>query len=328
MTVATPRLATSYLLIGMAPIVVGIVGVTETHDIAPAAVRHVAWAGYIAPIRPSPFAPLLVAASDDPENRRRSSARLFEDGRELRSAHALRAGIAAVGKGRFSHWTTGLHLSSSDNSDPRTNGRVYRLETVARMPAPLLLAWLLTVVLGAALWRHRSRGREPAARSLAYLQPVFLVGLSLVAVGLMIAGPGAVRFWALASWLTVGFVAALCAATAASRVSIREWGSAVAAVPGMLVSTWNAAGTTAASFERRAFEHRGWRRYVARGGGLALAAAVFVATLAIVWPEWILLRAYGGGGLPILVAAGALWLAHTWRGWLGISLGLAVTVGL
>lgn len=53
---------------------------------------------------------------------------LFEDGRPLGPAHSLHAAIREQGGGRYSHWTReGLYFSTSDNSDPRTNGRTYEV---------------------------------------------------------------------------------------------------------------------------------------------------------------------------------------------------------
>jgi hypothetical protein len=58
-----------------------------------------------------------------------STLRLFEDGKELAPAHSLHALIRTEGKGRWSHWgkpgNRMVLFSSSDNSDPRTNGRRY-----------------------------------------------------------------------------------------------------------------------------------------------------------------------------------------------------------
>jgi hypothetical protein len=56
-----------------------------------------------------------------------SSLEVQEDGRALSPAHALHADIAEKGVGRYSHWNGYLIFSTSDNSDPRSNGRVYRL---------------------------------------------------------------------------------------------------------------------------------------------------------------------------------------------------------
>ena len=56
-----------------------------------------------------------------------SCLRLFEDDMELGPTHAIHDDIQSKGRGRFSHWGRSLFFSSSDESDPRTNGRTYRL---------------------------------------------------------------------------------------------------------------------------------------------------------------------------------------------------------
>lgn len=64
-----------------------------------------------------------------------SPLRLFENGIEMGPAHALHVDIRNIGMGRYSHWanTDGsgerIRFASSDNSDPRTNGRIYSFKT-------------------------------------------------------------------------------------------------------------------------------------------------------------------------------------------------------
>jgi len=66
---------------------------------------------------------------DSIDNHRASSLQLFENGNPLGPAHSLHRDIRSEGRGRFSHWHSNLYFSSSDNSDPRTNGRVYSYTT-------------------------------------------------------------------------------------------------------------------------------------------------------------------------------------------------------
>jgi len=54
-----------------------------------------------------------------------STLRLFENGKELGPAHTAHKNIRKHGKGSFSHWGNTLYFSSSDNTDPRRNGRKY-----------------------------------------------------------------------------------------------------------------------------------------------------------------------------------------------------------
>ena len=327
MASAAVRQGLAYLLIGLAPMAFSVRGVRESHVISPASLTHVDGASYIASIPPSRFAPVLVAASDDLSHLQRSSARLFEDARELRPTHAVHAGIAAVGKGRFSHWTTAVYLSASDNSDPRTNGRVYRLETVARLPLVVTLAWPIIFVVAAVAFRFW-RSEESVLPWMPRVRPIVLVAFSAAAIAFMAIAEGEVARAALASWLIVGLLAALYAGVMISRGSPREFAIAVKELSPAITAAWDRVGSRAASLNQSLFDQPGWQSWVARMACLALPIGIFAATLTIGWPEWVLAQAYAGGSGVILAAAPALWLAHTRRGWLAISFGLAVTLGL
>lgn len=50
---------------------------------------------------------------------------LLENGIELSQAHANHKDIRDYGLGQYSHWGKELYFSSSDNSNPLTNGRKY-----------------------------------------------------------------------------------------------------------------------------------------------------------------------------------------------------------
>ncbi|MGY2989950.1 MULTISPECIES: radical SAM protein [Bradyrhizobium] len=56
---------------------------------------------------------------------------LLEDGRALDGPHSLHDDIRTGGRGRYSVWDKSLYFSTSDNSDPRSNGRHYRLRQIA-----------------------------------------------------------------------------------------------------------------------------------------------------------------------------------------------------
>jgi len=89
---------------------------------------------------------------------RPSVSRAFEDSQELGPAAASHDVIRNVGCGAFSHWGRQLYLSTSDNSDPNTNGRTYAMlapaadeaarpasgrDVASMAPTPeLLQAWL------------------------------------------------------------------------------------------------------------------------------------------------------------------------------------------
>ena len=52
---------------------------------------------------------------------------VLEDGMPLPEPHASHDKIRAIGRGAYSHWGTEVYISSSDNSDPSTNGRKYEV---------------------------------------------------------------------------------------------------------------------------------------------------------------------------------------------------------
>jgi FkbM family methyltransferase len=55
----------------------------------------------------------------------KSAILVVEDDRVLGPAHSPHADIREHGAGRYSHWNQQLYFSSSDGSDPNTNGRTY-----------------------------------------------------------------------------------------------------------------------------------------------------------------------------------------------------------
>ncbi len=65
---------------------------------------------------------------DDAETETLSVLRLYEDSRPLGPSHAVHTEIEQIGSGRYSHWKRYLYFSSSDSSDPNTNGRLYSYE--------------------------------------------------------------------------------------------------------------------------------------------------------------------------------------------------------
>jgi hypothetical protein len=75
---------------------------------------------YVAPL------PTLDGISDSSDFPIRSDALLCEDNRLLGPAHSVHVDIGAKGQGRFSHWKdVGIIFSTTDGSDPNSNGRQY-----------------------------------------------------------------------------------------------------------------------------------------------------------------------------------------------------------
>lgn len=91
----------------------------EVHPL-PGEIRHEAGHMYAV------HAPDLAEQADNNGCERRSTLTLFEDGLPLGYRHAQKIGIERAGEGRYLHWGDTLYFSSSDSSDPRSNGRSYR----------------------------------------------------------------------------------------------------------------------------------------------------------------------------------------------------------
>jgi hypothetical protein len=69
--------------------------------------------------------PQLNTFSDSVDHPTRSHVIVYEDGHPLGPPHSLHAEIATLGRGRFSHWGDAIAFSTSDNTDPNSNGRRY-----------------------------------------------------------------------------------------------------------------------------------------------------------------------------------------------------------
>ena len=111
--------------------------------LSPAAITPEAGYNVMAPI-PARVAFPYAVAWDTNADPRAANGQVLEDGRSLGPAHALHDDIRSLGAGRFSLWSGTLYFSSSDGSDPRTNGRTYAVRYEAEL-SPALVTSLLVV---------------------------------------------------------------------------------------------------------------------------------------------------------------------------------------
>lgn len=81
--------------------------------------------------------PGYVLIGDGVDTPMRSRLQLFEDGAPLAPAHATRQSVAEMGRGRYVHWGSEVDFSSSDGSDPVTNGRSYVVVVAAEFALPV-----------------------------------------------------------------------------------------------------------------------------------------------------------------------------------------------
>lgn len=165
---------------------VGQTGVRQSFELQPSTFQPVKDLAFSAPLS----RPAVSAASDSNDDPQRSSLILFEDGRPLGPAHSLHESIWTKGGGAYSHWGDSVIFSTSDNSDPRTNGRRYEIS--ARVPRSALFRGLAVAAASAALlallWPMRVRVRAALRAGLEPAGWLRRAGrLALVAVALALA---------------------------------------------------------------------------------------------------------------------------------------------
>lgn len=71
---------------------------------------------------------ILVTSGDTNSAPKQSDLKLFEDFVEIGKPHSLHATIAEKGEGLYSHWNGVFYFSTSNSSDPNSNGREYSLK--------------------------------------------------------------------------------------------------------------------------------------------------------------------------------------------------------
>ena len=108
----------------------------KTVTLAPASIGSNGGSSYLAQLEGAhsawPFAQIGV---DSPVTPRGSNLEILENGVKLGPPHTMHSDIAKIGGGRYSHWSHKQDLvifSTSDNTDPRTNGRIYSVVSSRR----------------------------------------------------------------------------------------------------------------------------------------------------------------------------------------------------
>jgi len=86
-------------------------------EIDPLRIQHVEGTAYLLSF--------FAIGGDTEDSPTRSTVTLYEDGKPLGPAHASDADVAMLGGGHYRHADHMLRFSTSDGTDPRTNGRTY-----------------------------------------------------------------------------------------------------------------------------------------------------------------------------------------------------------
>ncbi len=141
----------SWLAICFAAITAGLFCVTAWWQLAgwpalarldSATIQHRAGHSYLAP---GPSAPLFGSIENDgPGHENASGLVIEEDGVPLGPAHSLHDDVALKGAGRYSHWGNAIIFSTTDNTNPSLNDRVYKIAYNVR---PSFTTWFSLLVL-------------------------------------------------------------------------------------------------------------------------------------------------------------------------------------
>jgi hypothetical protein len=129
-------------------------------------------AGFSYQVGLQPRTRFLYALPADSQFGNRSTLELYENSVPIGPGHMVHQDIIDLGGGRYSHWSAGgqqaVYFSSSDGTDPRTNGREYAYASSAQVvPRVRTGVWLsLSLQLAfALLWLIQRRRRVTDRRS-------------------------------------------------------------------------------------------------------------------------------------------------------------------
>jgi hypothetical protein len=118
-----------------------------------------------------------------------SSLRLMEDGKTLGPGHTSHELIRKNGTGAYSHWGAQLYFSTSDNSDPRTNGRRYVAQATTGLSSTLQIIGLVVLgCVGILFFReHMSRWTSIAGNPTVLESYPTIIGLMIGSAAVAVA---------------------------------------------------------------------------------------------------------------------------------------------
>ena len=150
----------SWLAIYFAAVTAGLICFTTWWQLAgwpaqtrldPDTIQHRSGHSYLVPV---PSAPLFGSIENDgPGYENASGLVIEEDGVPLGPAHSLHDDVALKGAGRYSHWGNAVIFSTTDNTDPAANDRVYEIAYTVR---PSFTTWFFLLVLACGFLLSRA----------------------------------------------------------------------------------------------------------------------------------------------------------------------------
>lgn len=123
----------------------------QTMVLDPATVRFEEGFAYVAPVPLRVRWPCVIKS--DTSGPLDSRLVVVEDGRPLGPGHSAHSSIRTEGHGRYSHWSDHVWFSTSDRSDPRTNGRTYAVSAKPDVsPALAMAAAAIALITSIVYW--------------------------------------------------------------------------------------------------------------------------------------------------------------------------------
>jgi hypothetical protein len=182
------------------------IGPSVTMVVAPEAVQHQEGHSYRVDVPPAVLAALLPVTASSTSDPAASTAMLYEDGVPIGRPHRTWYAVATLGEGRLSHWGSAaaqaVYFSSSDGSDPRSNGRAYRVVFIALPPTWLAVAAGLVLLVAGALGVARSGLLVVAA--IALVVTLTFVWIWVFA-GSVLISPDSATYITFHPWVPVGY---------------------------------------------------------------------------------------------------------------------------
>ncbi len=126
---------------------------------------------------------------DTPADPIASESSITENGGPLGPPHSAHEDIRSKGAGRFSFWSGAIYFSSSDGSDPRSNGRTYAARVSTRLPRRVPFSLLVLDFFGLfAVRRTIARWCLRHSRMAITVAVVFALAMATVRVFSAIVG--------------------------------------------------------------------------------------------------------------------------------------------
>jgi MFS family permease len=147
-----------------------------------------------------------------------SSAIVLENGMPLPGpGNALHDDIRKIGRGRYSFWHGSVYFATSDNTDPRTNGRLYQIRyplMVGGIAYPLyvltLLGFIAAVLSTRLVMRERGKTFDSIITAGVVWAIVLMIALSILSIAFAVAGSMS-QLLTNRLWLVVGLLNLLAA---------------------------------------------------------------------------------------------------------------------